>query len=631
MVLRLGSDSRSNEKLLQTMAKEFDDHYDVILTGTDLVSALISAAMSRIGKKILHLDSQKHYAKEWRSMKIFDLLLWKLSNRTEIEMNDQITSNECSGDPGTKSSLIMKRPNLIENIEIDFDVFEDRLRCQKFFSHLLENNCSQIFLDEFYDEFLHKFNNDLPLDQTKILLEEFKDRYSELNRIDNMFMIDLCPRLILSNEKLVKILLDSKVTRYIEFKKVSKLLTPIKMKDDSDDNEERDDLVEVPCTRSDIFRSTILSPLEKRYLMSFLEKCYKLDRNSDWFQSSINDSFTQFLHRQKNLTDKLREFIINTLLMHTDPIEVGDALKRINVFLKSFGRFCDRPYLFPLYGSEDIIQAFCRYGAVWGGVYCLGAEIQRAVIDRPSNRIESILVDGKSIKCDHLVTDYEIGQKTREPKFTNEQRISRAIILNTRSIKKMDNGDENGNLCFIHLPSNFSKNDRSVYCFETDYSSRVCPKSFYLQYFWCLSSANQTARRDLEPIVQKILALKQHSSRQQSEGNDLPEEVSGRILVSIYYNTIIIDRQSMTNANIPINVQLISSPLNEFNYEKAVEEAERIFKKIYPNEDFFPISNDENDNQTVEENFGDEESAEISEEQSSDQNQSESRRTENSV
>lgn len=176
------------------MAKEFDDHYDVILTGTDLVSALISAAMSRIGKKILHLDSQKHYAKEWRSMKIFDLLLWKLSNRTEIEMNDQITSNECSGDPGTKSSLIMKRPNLIENIEIDFDVFEDRLRCQKFFSHLLENNCSQIFLDEFYDEFLHKFNNDLPLDQTKILLEEFKDRYSELNRIDNMFMIDLCPR-----------------------------------------------------------------------------------------------------------------------------------------------------------------------------------------------------------------------------------------------------------------------------------------------------------------------------------------------------------------------------------------------------------------------------------------------------
>lgn len=347
-------------------------------------------------------------------------------------------------------------------------------------------------------------------------------------------------------------------------------------------------IVEVPCTRSDIFMSNIISPIEKRYLMSFLEKCYRLERHGDWYREFSNKPFTEFLQSQA-LTNKLQEFIINTLLMKSQPIQTESALNKINFFLRSFGRFCDRPFLFPLYGSDDIIQAFCRYGAVWGGLYCLGVSIHGINIDKTDDSrqlCKSIMVNRSLVECDNLITDYRFDGGIQPPcKELPQRMLARAIILNTKSIKAIDPDNDVGDLSFIHLPPKFTGLDHSVYCFETDYSSRVCPRHFYLQYFWCESSiTDRTAKQMLEPVVEKLLRL---DGLESSQTSDLPFELQKRILLSVYYNYYHYD---LDTKDMPSNIKLISMPINEFNYENAVLEAERIFHQLFPNEQFFPIT-----------------------------------------
>jgi len=38
-----------------------DDEYDVIICGTDLIQSILSSALSRAGKKVLHCDGKYFY------------------------------------------------------------------------------------------------------------------------------------------------------------------------------------------------------------------------------------------------------------------------------------------------------------------------------------------------------------------------------------------------------------------------------------------------------------------------------------------------------------------------------------------------------------------------------------------
>jgi RAB protein geranylgeranyltransferase component A len=48
-----------------------------------------------------------------------------------------------------------------------------------------------------------------------------------------------------------------------------------------------------------------------------------------------------------------------------------EGLAATQKFLLSLGRFGNTPFLWPMYGSGELPQAFCRLCAVFGGVYYL--------------------------------------------------------------------------------------------------------------------------------------------------------------------------------------------------------------------------------------------------------------------
>ena len=55
------------------------DHYDVLVLGTGVRESVLSAALSRAGKRVLHVDPHTYYGNEWASLTLSELSQWALS------------------------------------------------------------------------------------------------------------------------------------------------------------------------------------------------------------------------------------------------------------------------------------------------------------------------------------------------------------------------------------------------------------------------------------------------------------------------------------------------------------------------------------------------------------------------
>lgn len=79
---------------------------------------------------------------------------------------------------------------------------------------------------------------------------------------------------------MVDLLVTSNVSRYTEFKAVSRILT---LKEET--------LIDVPCSRNDIFNCKDVSVIDKRMLMKFLQTCMEFENHSDFGGKGLSFNF----------------------------------------------------------------------------------------------------------------------------------------------------------------------------------------------------------------------------------------------------------------------------------------------------------------------------------------------------
>lgn len=74
----------------------------------------------------------------------------------------------------------------------------------------------------------------------------------------------------------MELLISSNVARYVEFKCVTRVLTWVEGSGEAPGR-----LLDVPCSRSDVFTTDVIDLVEKRLLMKFLEFCHTYEQNRD--------------------------------------------------------------------------------------------------------------------------------------------------------------------------------------------------------------------------------------------------------------------------------------------------------------------------------------------------------------
>uniref|UniRef100_A0AAQ6IFH6 Rab proteins geranylgeranyltransferase component A n=1 Tax=Anabas testudineus TaxID=64144 RepID=A0AAQ6IFH6_ANATE len=302
-----------------------------------LAESVVAAACSRVGQRVLHVDRRSYYAANWASFTFTGLLTWIQQHQEEPELEEA----------HDWSSLLEDGEELI-----------------------YLSNPDAASIRNLQDAHMEGEESDADKPHPSAAQSQSeptrkKISYAHLVKEGRRFNIDLVSKLMYSRGSLVDLLIKSNVSRYAEFKNVSRVLTY-----------RHGNIEQVPCSRADVFASRQLSVVEKRKLMRFLTSCV---------EETEQHRALRFLRDQK-LGENLEHFLLHSIAMVTEDAPTEDGLAATRHFLRSLGRYGNTPFLFPVYGLGEIPQCFCRMCAVFGGIYCLRHSVHCLLVDKDTNR-----------------------------------------------------------------------------------------------------------------------------------------------------------------------------------------------------------------------------------------------------
>eukprot|EP00727_Mastigamoeba_balamuthi_P013122 m51a1_g8432 hypothetical protein (552) ;mRNA; f:351003-352722 len=185
------------------------------------------------------------------------------------------------------------------------------------------------------------------------------------------FLIDLSPVLLLSSGSLVDSLVRSGVSRYVDFKSVERCyLLPAPGAASGPAEAPRAALVEVPDSKSALFADKSLSLVEKRVLMKFLQHATRDGGPVDG-EPTVGELLASEQFRASQLVS---DVVCHALACGTGlgpDAPARSAAEALRDYARSCGKYSPSPFIVPLYGACEITQAFCRMSAVYGAVFML--------------------------------------------------------------------------------------------------------------------------------------------------------------------------------------------------------------------------------------------------------------------
>uniref|UniRef100_A0A1I7UXD1 Rab proteins geranylgeranyltransferase component A n=1 Tax=Caenorhabditis tropicalis TaxID=1561998 RepID=A0A1I7UXD1_9PELO len=484
------------------MEEKLPESVDVVVLGTGLPEAILASACSRAGMSVLHLDRNEYYGGDWSSF--------------TMSMVHEVAE--------TKESKLT--PEDVSRI-----------------SDLLQNENEKLV--ELGDR---KVIDDIEMTWQD---ENMKEKLEELGQM-RRFSIDLVPKVLLSKGNMVQTLCDSQVSHYAEFKLVNRQLCP-------SESPERITLNPVPCSKGEIFQSSVLTMLEKRALMKFITFCTHWstkapEERREALGDHVDRPFSEFL-AQMGVSEALQAVIIHTIgILQTRPTALSGMTSSCE-FMDSVGFYGPSPFLFPLYGCGELSQCFCRLAAVFGSLYCLGRPVQALV--KENGRITAVIANNERINCRHVIMSSRFVPE--DVPIQNRLEIDRIVFATDKSIKEA----EKEQITLLNLASLRPEAEISR-VIEAGFEACTAPKGHFL--------VHATGTREGGACVDEIL-----------------ERIFRENDVHPYWKMSFTANSMKFDAG-EVGENVICAPPVDANihYSSVIEECRQLFCATWPDLDFLP-------------------------------------------
>jgi len=302
------------------------------------------------------------------------------------------------------------------------------------------------------------------------------------------YNIDLIPKFILSSGLLVKMLLHTDVTRYLDFKVV----------DGSYVLPKGGKVQKVPATDGEAATSSLLGFFEKFSAKKFFVFVQNYDENKPATHEGLNLKQVPMrqVFKKFGLNDESVDFIGHALALHLNDDYLDkpahDTLARIRLYAESLARYSKSPYIYPLYGLGELPQAFARLSAIYGGTYMLNKPIEKVAFEDGKVKVTS---EGETVTADYIVAD-----PTYFPdKVKKSGQIIRSICLLNSPIPNTNNAES----VQIIIPQKQVNRKNDIYIGEISSSHCVCAKGKYIAI---VSTTVETAdpEKELEPAYKLL-------------------------------------------------------------------------------------------------------------------------------
>lgn len=280
--------------------------------------------------------------------------------------------------------------------------------------------------------------------------------------------VDLVPKFIMACGKLVKILLHTKVTRYLEFKSVDGSYV---FKDGK--------VQKVPATPSEALNSSLMGFFEKRSFRNFLIFLQNYDKTkpSTYLNGkSLDQVTTKQMFEYYSLTPNTQAFTGHAMALERDDdyLEQPAAAtaEAIQLYAFSLERYGKSPYIYPLYGLGSLPEGFSRLCAIHGGTFMLNKGIDEILFDA-DGKAWGVKAENEVAKASIIVGDpsYFSSSKTRV-----SGRVVRSICILDHPIPGTDNAES----VQIIIPANQVRRRNDIYVCMVSFAHNVASNGKYI-------------------------------------------------------------------------------------------------------------------------------------------------------
>ncbi|KAK6314825.1 rab GDP dissociation inhibitor beta-like [Coregonus clupeaformis] len=310
--------------------------------------------------------------------------------------------------------------------------------------------------------------------------------------------VDLIPKFLMANGQLVRMLLITQVTRYLDFKVIEGSFVY-----------KKGSIYKVPSTETEALASSLMGLFEKRRFRKFLVFVANFDENDPKTMEGVDPNKTTMrdVFKKFDLGQDVIDFTGHSLALYrTDEyldLPCMDSLNRIKLYSESLARYGKSPYLYPLYGLGELPQGFARLSAIYGGTYMLNKPIEEIVME--DGKVVGVKSEGEIARCKQLICDpsYLMDRTTKVGQVIRVICIMNHPIKNTSDV----------NSCQIIIPQNQVNRKHDIYVCMISYTHNVAAQGKYVAI---VSTTVETDNPEmevkpamdlLEPVEQKFVSI----------------------------------------------------------------------------------------------------------------------------
>lgn len=188
------------------------------------------------------------------------------------------------------------------------------------------------------------------------------------------FNVDLIPKFIMACGNLTKMLLHTKVTKYLEFKSIEGSYVYKGGK-----------VLKVPATPEEALKSPLMGLFEKRRFRTFLlyvdaydEAKPETHKGKDLTVMTMRELYESF-----GLVPDTHQFISHAMCLELDEDHMDApalaTVKELQTYCYSLSRYGTSPYIYPVYGLGGLPEGFSRLCAINGGTFMLNRDVDEVV------------------------------------------------------------------------------------------------------------------------------------------------------------------------------------------------------------------------------------------------------------
>ena len=331
-----------------------------------------------------------------------------------------------------------------------------------------------------------------------------KDLYMKFNRTLEAerfgkfrdWSVDLVPKFLMAQGKLVRLLVHTKVTRYLQFSLIKGSYVYSKGK-----------IHKIPSNEKEAFTSSLLSLFQKYKFRNMLKAAISFDKDDVSTHDSVKPSMTmKEVYSKFGLDQPAQQMTGHSIALHTTDAyskkNCVETIERIQLYYNSLGSYGESPYMYPLYGLGELPQAFSRLSAVYGGTFMLRKPISNIEV---INDMVHVTSEGETARAKVVIGDPSYFPE----KVKVVSRVVRAYCILDHPINNTNNSPS----CQVILPQLECDRKHDIYISCVGFDNKVAVDGKYMAIV-CTTVETENPKEELKlaldllkPIMDKIITV----------------------------------------------------------------------------------------------------------------------------